>query len=134
MFNLEQIDSNITVWMTLDGQEYELSNFSIEFMQNIDIKGEPQNRVRGGQMQIAVTQTLPNSIYEWTMKSTVKDGEITFKIKSGSAPLKVSFLNAYCVGFKKRIDSAGGGLVTSLTISPEEISINGISFDNHWVE
>ena len=134
MFNLEKIDSSTTVWITIDGQEYELSDFSIGFTQNIDEKGEPQNRVRGGQMQISITQSLPNSIYEWGMKTTVKDGEITFKIESGSAPLKVSFLNAYCVGFKKRVDAAGGGLVTSLTISPEEITINGISFDNRWID
>ncbi|WP_282036651.1 type VI secretion system tube protein TssD [Saccharicrinis aurantiacus] len=134
MINLEQVDSNTTAWLIIDGQEYELSEFNTNFNQGVDHKGEPQNRVRGGQMQIGITQVVPTNIYDWAMKSMLKDGEIIFKIESGSAPLKISFLNAYCVGFKRRVDSMGGGLVSSLTISPEEVSINGISFDNHWVE
>lgn len=134
MLNFEQIDSNTTAWLLLDGEEYELSEFNTNFNQGVDQKGEPQNRVRGGQMQLAITQIVPTNIYDWAMKSMVKDGEIIFKIESGSAPLKISFANAYCVGFKRRIDSMGGGLVSALTISPEEITINGISFDNHWVE
>ena len=100
----------------------------------VDEKGEPQNRVRGGQMQMVITQIVPINIYEWAMKSTTKNGSIVFKIESGSSPLKIEFTNAYCVNFNRRIDAMGGGLASSLTIAPEEVSLNGISFDNHWTE
>lgn len=119
--------------LTIDGNEYELSEFSIHFGQDTDPKGEPQNKVRGGQMSISITQVVPTSIYNWAMKSTQKEGIIIFKIESGSAPLKIEFFNAYCVNFNRSVDAMGGGLNSSMTIAPEEISINGISFDNHWV-
>ncbi|WP_235208333.1 type VI secretion system tube protein TssD [Saccharicrinis fermentans] len=135
MMNMfSQIDTNTTVWLTLDGQEYELSQFNINFGQNIDQKGEPQNQVRGGQMTLSLTQALPANIYDWAMKSTSKEGSIVFKIESGSAPLKIEFTNAFCVSFNRNVNAMGGGLNTTMTISPEEISINGFSFDNHWVE
>ncbi len=134
MFNLEQIDTNTIAWLTIDGKEYELSLFNINFNQTIDTKGEPQNVVRGGQMQISISQTVPGNIYDWAMKSSLKkDGSIVFKIESGSSPLKIEFFNAYCVGFNRNIDSMGEGLNTVLTIAPEDITINGISFDNRWV-
>ncbi len=134
MFNLEQIDSDTNVVLSLDNNEFELSEFGITFNQNVDHKGEPQNMVRGGQMHISLSQIVPNNIYEWAMKSTMKNGEVVFKIKSGNAPLKISFSNAYCVNFKRKINATGIGLVSSMVIAPEEITINGISFDNHWVE
>ncbi len=134
MFNLEQIDSDTTVVLVIDNNEFELSEFGISFNQNVDHKGEPQNRVRGGQMHLTLSQIVPNNIYEWAMKSIMKEGEVVFRIKSGSSPLKISFSNAYCVNFKRNINSKGQGLASSMVIAPEEISINGISFDNHWVE
>ncbi|HHT08766.1 MAG TPA: type VI secretion system needle protein Hcp [Candidatus Atribacteria bacterium] len=134
MINFDRIDSNITVWMTIDGQEYELSQFRIGFAQASDHKGEPQDEVRGGLMQLTLTQTLPESMYSWAMKSITKEGNISFKIESGSSPLKIEFSNAYCVGFKRVVSSNGEGVSTALTVSPEELRINGISFDNRWVK
>ncbi|WP_075603021.1 type VI secretion system tube protein TssD [Saccharicrinis aurantiacus] len=134
MINLEQVDSNTTAWLIIDGQEFELSQFNISFGQSIDPKGEPQNKVRGGQINASITQVVPSNIYDWAMKSMMKEGEVIFKIESGSAPLKISFANAYCVGFNRSVDSTGGGLSSVFTIAPEEITLNGISFDNHWVD
>ncbi|WP_010664690.1 type VI secretion system tube protein TssD [Marinilabilia salmonicolor] len=134
MYNLPQVDSKVTVWFSLDGQEYEVSQFDISFFQGVDGKGEPQDHVRGGQMTMTLNQTLPESLYNWAMQSSTKEGKIDFRIESGSSPMKIEFSNAYCLNFNRSINSIGGGVSTSLTISPEEIIINGRSFDNHWVK
>ncbi|PRZ00188.1 type VI secretion system tube protein TssD [Marinilabilia salmonicolor] len=134
MFNLPQNDSKVSVWLTIDGEEYELSQFNIGFAQSSDHKGEPQNEVRGGLMQVTLSQTVPESIYAWAMKTTSKNGVVGFRIESGSAPMKIEFTNAFCVGFQRVINTEGGGLATALTVSPEELRINGISFDNRWVK
>lgn len=132
MINLPQSDSNISVWLQLDGQDYELSQFNIVFSQSGDAKGEPQDAVRGGLMLMTLTQTLPDSMYAWAMKSTTKKGVIDFRIESGSSPFKVEFENAFCLGFQRMINTEGGGVTTALTVSPEELRINGMSFDNRW--
>lgn len=133
LFELPQIDSDLTVWFVLNGKEYEMGRFSISFGQSVDHKGQPQDEVRGGRMLVGLTQTLPDSIYRWAMSSVPKNGEIAFRSKTTNAPLRIEFINAYCVNFDRQI-TEGGGVNTSLFISPDEILVNGISFDNHWAE
>lgn len=133
LFSLPQIDSDLTAWFILDGREYEVSQFSISFSQSADHKGQPQDEIRGGRMLIGLTQTLPDNIYRWAMTSCSKNGEVVFRSKTTNAPLRIEFMNAYCINFQRQITD-GGGVNTSLFISPDEILINGISFDNHWVK
>lgn len=83
-------------------------------------------------MLVTISQTVPDSIYAWVMKSTTKCGEVAFKIKTGSSPLKIEFENAYCTNFVRNIEGSSGMLAT-LLINPEEITLNGFSFDNHWI-
>lgn len=132
LFNFARIDSDLTVWLTVDGKDYELNNFNIGFGQAIDFKGQPQDEVRGGRIILTVTQALPESMYQWAMTSSMKNGEIVFRSKTASAPLKVEFKNAFCVRFNRVIDQHSG-LVTNIVISPEEITVNGTDFENHWV-
>ena len=80
-----------------------------------------------------LTQTLPESMYTWAMKTSPKEGVVNFRIEGGSAPMKIEFSNAFCVGFNRVINPQGGGISTALTVSPEELRINGVSFDNRWV-
>lgn len=131
LFSLPQIDSDLTAWFILDGKEYEMSQFNISFGQSVDHKGQPQDEVRGGRMLVGLTQTLPDSIYRWAMTSVSKNGEIVFRSKTANAPFRVIFTNAYCVNFQRNIIN-GSGVNTLLFISPDEILVNGISFDNHW--
>lgn len=42
LFNLPQIDANLTAWFILDGKEYEMDQFNISFGQSVDHKGQPQ--------------------------------------------------------------------------------------------
>lgn len=132
LFSLPLIDSDLTARLILDGQEYEMSQFNISFNQLVDHKGQPQDETRGGRMLIGLTQALPESIYHWAMTSTPKNGEVVFRSKTTNAPLRVKFMNAFCVSFQRQISTISG-LNSTLSISPDELLINGISFDNHWV-
>jgi hypothetical protein len=131
MFDFEQTDSNVTVCLVLDGKEYELSQFKINFGQGIDYKGQPQDEVRGGRIMVTLTQIVPDNIYRWGMTSMMENGEIVFRSKTTNAPIRIIFENAYCVSFERDISGAKG-LSTTLIISSEFININGINFDNHW--
>lgn len=133
LFSLPLIDSDLTAWFILDSQEYEMSQFNISFRQAVDHKSQPQDEVRGGIISIVLSQALPENIYRWGMTSIQKNGSVHFRSKTTNPPLKIDFINAYCINFNRNIAN-GGGLETHLLISPDEILINGISFDNHWVE
>ena len=131
LFSLPKIDSDLTAWFILDGKEYEMSQFSISFGQSVDHKGQPQDEVRGGRMLVVLTQALPDNLYRWAMTSSPKNGEIVFRSKTANSPLRIIFNNAYCVSFQRQVGNASG-MISKLLISPDEILMNGISFDNHW--
>lgn len=131
-FNFPQIDSDLTVWFIFEGKEFELAQFGISFGQSVDYKGQPQNEVRGGRILLSLTEAVPDNIYDWAMTSYTKNGVIEFRSKTANSPLKIEFTNGYCVNFERVID-LNIGLKTALIISPEEVSINGMSIDNCWV-
>lgn len=132
LFNFPQIDSKLTVWFIFEGKDYEAAQFSIAFGQSVDHKGQPQDEVRGGRILLTLTEAVPDNIYKWAMTSCMRDGVIEFRSETSSNPLKIEFTNGFCVNLDRVIDT-GTGLNTSLIVSAEEININGISLDNHWV-
>lgn len=131
IFNFPQVDSDLTVWFIFEGKEYELAQFNISFGQAVDYKGQPQDEVRGGRILLTLTEAVPDNIYKWAMKSIMKDGAVEFRSETSNSPLKIEFVNGYCVRFERKIFD-GEGLNTALVISSEEIFMNGFNLDNHW--
>ena len=82
-------------------------------------------------MLFVLTLALPDNLYRWAMTSSPKNGEIVFRSKTANSPLRIMFNNAYCVSFQRQVGNASG-MISKLLISPDEILMNGISFDNHW--
>lgn len=135
-FNFPQIDSNVNVIFSVDGDEYEVSQFKIGFHQPVDAnKNQPEGEVRGGRIMISLSQTVKNNIYGWALKNWVKkSGTIVFKTGTAGVIFNVQFSNAHCIKLHRIIDSIGGGLLTTLILSPEFVTLNGIEFDNRWVK
>jgi hypothetical protein len=127
-----QVDTDVNGWLTVDGREYEICQFDIEIKQWVDFKGQPQSEVRGGQILVVLTETLPESMCHWAMRTQAKNGEVVFKSKTASAPLKVQFTNGYCMDLVRSTHDKLG-LRTRLVISYEKVVINGIELDNRWV-
>ncbi|WP_369073220.1 type VI secretion system tube protein TssD [Capnocytophaga cynodegmi] len=83
---------------------------------------------------MAIAELPDEQLLYWVTNQWIKrDGEIVFRNKTTSAPLKINFKNAYCVNFLHTVSSSRGTSV-SLTISPEIIDLNGIFLDNNWSE
>ena len=136
LFNFPQVDSNVNVIFCVDGDEYEVEQFDIGFHQPVDgNKNQPEGEVRGGRIMITLSQTVKNNIYGWAIKPWVKNyGVIQFKTGTSGVVFEVAFINAYCVNLKRVINALGQGLSTTLILSPESVSVNGIEFDNRWVK
>ena len=136
LFNFPQIDSNVNVTFSVDGDEYEVSQFKIGFHQPVDsIKNQPEGEVRGGRIMITLSQTVKSNIYGWALKNWMKkSGSVLFKTGTAGAIFTVQFSNAYCIRLNRTIDSVGGGLYTTLVLSPELVVLNGIEFDNRWIK
>ena len=136
LFNFPQVDSNVNVIFCDDGDEYEVEQFKIGFHTHVDgNKNQPEGEVRGGRIMITLSQTVKNNIYGWAIKPWVKkNGAVLFKTGTSGVVFEVAFVNAYCVNLKRIINALGQGLSTTLILSPESVSVNGIEFDNRWVK
>jgi len=136
LFNFPQVDSNVNVTFCVDGDEYEVEQFKIGFHQPVDgNKNQPEGEVRGGRIMITLSQTVKNNIYGWAIKPWVKkNGAVLFKTGTSGVVFEVAFINAYCVNLQRVISAIGQGLSTTLVLSPESVSVNGIDFNNIWVK
>ncbi len=136
LFSFPQVDSNVNVIFSVDGDEYAVEQFKIGFHQPVDgMKNQPEGEVRGGRIMITLSQTVKNNIYGWAVKPWMKkNGAVLFKTGTSGVIFEVAFTNAYCVNLKRVIESLGQGLSTTLILSPESVSVNGIEFDNRWVK
>lgn len=136
LFSFPQVDSNVNVIFSVDGDEYAVEQFKIGFHQPVDgIKNQPEGEVRGGRIMITLSQTVKNNIYGWAVKPWMKkNGAVLFKTGTSGVIFEVAFTNAYCVNLKRVIESLGQGLSTTLILSTESVSVNGIEFDNRWVK
>ena len=136
VFNFPQVDSNVNVIFSVDGDEYAVEQFKIGFHQPVDnLKNQPEGEVRGGRIMITLSQTVKSNIYGWAVKPWVKkNGAVLFKTGTSGVIFEVAFTIAYCGNLKRVVEALGQGLSTTLILSPESVSVNGIEFDNRWVK
>lgn len=133
-FTFPLVEAGVTVHLIVDQKEYEVEQFKVGFTQSTDHKGEPQAETRGGQLMLGLTQTVPESIYDWIIKPAQrKNGEVVFKNQVSNSPLRIQFFNAACVNFTREVNLSGG-LQTNLIISPERLLVNDVEHENFWVE
>ncbi|MDR2148874.1 MAG: hypothetical protein LBE91_20735 [Tannerella sp.] len=124
--------SHVVAKFLLDGKEYGVETFKIDFNQPTDFKGQPQHEVRGGQMMVTIMQLADNSLYAWAKTATMlKSGAILFQTDLGMTVLRIEFEKGYCISLATDID-AKTGTKTSLLISPEIVKLNGEAHDNFW--
>lgn len=132
MLNIPLPFSHITSKFVFDGKQYDIEDFKISFNQPVDYKGQPENEKRGGQLIVTIKQAANSSLYLWAKKSTMlKSGQVLFQTDLGISVLKISFSNAYCINLSRNIN-ASTGTTTTLVITPENITMNGVTHENFW--
>lgn len=128
------IDSHISLEFILDEKSYQVEQFQIQFQQESDSKGQPQNETRGGQFSLTLTEAVGYNILNWAKKSNErKNGEIRFKTETSGTILAIEFTNAHCISLRRKINHQTG-TSTRLVIAPQEVSLNGTTHDNRWRE
>jgi len=126
-------DPTLYVWLVLDGKEYKLTTFVTELGQGIDRKGEPNSMVQGGLLRLSLDDLPDENLNKWALTSGsggYKNGEIQFRRKSSSMPLRIEFEEARCVEYEKKTGS--GGVRARIVISAKELHFNGVLHDNRW--
>ena len=125
-------DTSVDAKLLLNGQEYEIETFNIRFQQSFDYKGEPQHEVKGGIMTLSIKHVVDKQINNWMFNRSVKhSGSIVFASFSRIANpvIIIEFVNGRCAKYTKYIGNSA--ISYTITVSAEEISINGIDHKNN---
>ena len=134
LLNLPQPEGEVTAYLVLEGKEYELRSFFTEFGQPSDYKGQPQGEIKGGLIHFSLYQLPGDNFNRWMFSPSMrKSGEIQFRKKGSSMPLRITFTDAQCVSYKKEIGRKDIGFEAKFVISPKEIALNGLLHSNEWV-
>ncbi|MDR1582841.1 MAG: type VI secretion system needle protein Hcp [Prevotellaceae bacterium] len=133
MYSFLHPDAYLEVYLYVQNEEYEIADFAMEFNQSIDFRGQPQSEVNGGILCVTLNQIPKESVNQWMLRSQQKEsGRIAFQTGNSNSPLEILFKDAYCVYYEKRISGDGKGVQTLLHISPAELTLNSIKFNNFW--
>jgi len=123
---------HLNVKFVIDGNDYDVETFKINFEQAKDFKGQPTQEVSGGQFMVTISQLPDDNLLLWAKKSTtLKSGSVIFYTDLGTSVYRLIFTDAYCVTLANYIDSNAGAR-TSLMIAPNEISLDEVEHKNRW--
>lgn len=130
-------EPDIIIKFTFMDKTYILEAFDMCFNQEINNKGQPGGLPRGGIMLLTFADATDFYLNEWITRGDLpREGTIRFlpnrhKINEG-AMLIISFSDAHCIQYEKKIRTLEGGLSTTIVVSPRYVKIGNEAFENKW--
>ena len=124
-------DTSVDARLYLNGKEYSVDTFSIQFQESFDFKGEPQREVKGGLLTIGLNQATDEQLNYWMFHPEVYySGSIVFASFSRIANpvIVIEFFKGRCVRYSKNIDPS---ISLTLVITARMIKINGLEHKNN---
>ncbi|GHT61732.1 hypothetical protein AGMMS50239_13300 [Bacteroidia bacterium] len=124
-------DTSVDARLYLNGKEYPIDTFDIQFQESFDFKGEPQREVKGGLMSIGFNQVVDEQLNYWMFHPEVYySGSVVFASFSRIANpvIIIEFVKARCVKYSKNIDPS---LSLNILITAQKIKVNGMGHKNN---
>ncbi|TDO82986.1 hypothetical protein EV143_102247 [Flavobacterium chryseum] len=121
--------------LELDNEVFNVLQFDVSFVQNVDNNGKPASKAKGGQIRLIIETTQTDLFSDWMVSHTsVKDGKIIFYRRDAMSTMKkVSFNKGYCISLQKKFNSEGTvPMTTEILITCNEIKVGNTVFDNNW--
>ena len=124
-------DTSVDAKLYLNGKEYPIDTFDIQFQESFDFKGEPQREVKGGLMSVGFNQVTDEQLNHWMFHPEVYySGSVVFASFSRIANpvIIIEFEQARCVKYSKNIDPS---LTFNILVTAKKIKINGMEHKNN---
>lgn len=125
-------DTSVDAKLFLNGKEYAIDAFEIQFQKSSDFKGEPQREVKGGLLSLTFNRVADEQLNYWMFHSDVNySGSVVFSSFSRieSPVIIINFENGRCAKYSKIIGDSSISL--NIIITAKKISINGIEHKNN---
>jgi hypothetical protein len=115
----------------LNGKEYPIDTFDIEFRESINYNGEPEEEVKGGLLSIGLNQVTDEDLNYWMFHPDVYySGSVVFASFSRIANpvIVIEFFEGRCARYSKNIDPS---LSLSMVITARKIKVNSLEHKNN---
>lgn len=120
----------------VDGEEYNVLEFNIDFKQGTDTTGKPIGEPKGGAVKLTIEATQNTSFLSWMLNSNLtKDGKITFYRRDALSKMKeLDFKKAFCINYHEQFTSTTDiPMKITLELIAKELTFGDAKFSNNWI-
>jgi hypothetical protein len=120
----------------IDGEEYNVLEFNIDFKQEKDTTGKPIGDAKGGAIKVIVEATQNSTFLSWMLNSNLtKDGKIIFYRRDALSKMKeLDFKKAFCINYQEQFTSTTDiPMKITLELIAKELTFGDAKFSNNWI-
>ena len=120
----------------VDGEEYNVLEFNIDFKQGTDTTGKPIGDPKGGAIKLIIEATQNTKFLSWMLNSELtKDGKIIFFRRDALSKMKeLDFKKAFCVNYHEQFTSTTDiPMKITLELIAKELTFGDAKFSNNWI-
>lgn len=121
----------------IDGEEYNVLEFNINFKQDIDTSSKPTGNAKGGIIKMTIEATHNSLFLSWMLNGDLtKDGKITFYRRDALSKMKeLTFEKAFCINYHEQFTSTTEiPMKITMELVAKELTFGDAKFSNNWIE
>jgi hypothetical protein len=121
----------------IDGEEYNVLEFNINFKQDIDTASKPTGNAKGGIIKMIIEASQNSLFLSWMLSGDLtKDGKIVFYRRDALSKMKeLIFEKAYCINYDEQFTSTTEvPMKITLELVARGLTFGDAKFFNNWIE
>ena len=121
----------------IDGEEYNVLEFNINFKQDIDTASKPTGNAKGGIINMTIEATHNSLFLSWMLNGDLtKDGKIIFYRRDALSKMKeLTFEKAFCINYHEQFTSTTEiPMKITMELVAKELTFGDAKFFNNWIE
>lgn len=121
----------------IDGEEYNVLDFNINFRQDIDTASKPTGNPKGGIINMTLEATNNSLFLSWMLSGDLtKDGKISFYRRDAMSKMKeLKFVKAFCINYHEQFTSTTEiPMKITMELVTKELTFGDAKFVNNWIE
>ena len=120
----------------IDGEEYNVLEFNIDFKQDIDTSSKPTGNAKGGIIKVIIEATQNSLFLSWMLNSDLtKDGKIIFYRRDALSKMKeLTFEKAFCISYHEQFTSTTEvPMKITMELVTKDLTFGDAKFSNNWI-
>lgn len=122
--------------LQIDGEEYNVLEFNIDFKQELDNSSKPIGNAKGGIIKVTIEATQNSLFLSWMLNSDLtKDGKIIFYRRDALSKMKeLTFEKAYCINYHEQFTSTTEvPMKITMELVTKELTFGDAKYSNNWI-